>query len=249
MKTTVGKACCSGRSNAQLTGCPSFGLVLQHPHSSPCCCIRCSAYFTWGQEQGTHTGGGSGLLRASNNHTKSPNGIITFHKKEGYFLYWETPRQVPCNPEEKLNSQESKEMLPITTKTKTFSSEFPLISETDFPETRANQIYVHCTPLTPGFLWLCKLQGERTYIFPTEALSSMTYTKHSPSYAVSRPVISTSEARRFISDFLSVTYMFCRDFAAKGPSHKSPKGQERCTAICIAEAQGPVTLSCRWSLS
>lgn len=69
-------------------------------------------------------------------------------------------REVPCNPQEKLNSQQSKEMLPIKTKTKILSSEFPLISETDFPETRANQVYVHCTPLTPVFLWLCKLQGE-----------------------------------------------------------------------------------------
>lgn len=136
-------------------------------------------------------------------------------------------------------------MLPITIKTKTFSSEFPLISETDFPERRANQVYVHFTPLTPDFLWLYKIQGEKTFLFPIESLSWMMYTKHSLSYVLSSSAICTSEVRGFISDSLSVTYMLCSDFATNGPCHKSPKGQERCTARCIAEAQGPVTLSCR----
>lgn len=131
-------------------------------------------------------------------------------------------------------------MLPITIQTKTFSSELPLISETDFPETKASQVYIHRTPLTPGFLWLCELQGERTFLFPVEALPQCTLSILS--YAVSSPSVSTSEARGFVSDSLSVTYMLCSDFATNGPSHKCPKGQERCTAICTAEAQGLVIL-------
>lgn len=107
---------------------------------------------------------------------------------------------------------------------------------------RASQVYVHCTPLTPGFLQLCKLQGKRTFLFPVEILSLMINTKHSLSCPVSSSFISTSEAGGFTSDSLSVTYMLSSDFETNGPSHKCPKGKKRCTAVGIAETQGSVTL-------
>lgn len=123
-----------------------------------------------------------------------------------------------------------------------FSSKLPFISETNFPERRASQVYVHCTPLTPGFLQLWKLQGKRTFLFLVGALSLTMCTKHSLSYSVSSSFICTSEARGFISDSLSVTYMLSSDFETNGPSHKCPKGKKRCTAVCIAEAQGSESL-------
>lgn len=126
-----------------------------------------------------------------------------------------------------------------------FRTAFPFWNKSS--ERRASQVYVHCTSTHPGFLQLCKLQGKSTrkkFLFPEGALSLTMYTKHSLSYPVSSSFTSTNplEAREFISDSLSVTYMLSSDFETNGPSHKCPKGKKRCTGVCIAEPQSSITL-------
>lgn len=82
---------------------------------------------------------------------------------------------------------------------------------------------------------LCSSVNYKTFLFPVGAFSLTMHTKHSLSYPVSSSFTSTSEARGFISDSLSVAYMLSSDFETNGPSHKCPKGKNRCTAVCIAE--------------
>lgn len=132
-------------------------------------------------------------------------------------------------------------MFPTTIQTKSFLYSSLSFLKQICLERSASQASVYCTPLTPGFLQLCKLQGKKTFLFPVGALSLTMHTKHSLPYPVSSSFPSTSEARGFISDSLSVTHMLSGDFETNGPSHKCPKGKNRCAAVCIAEAQGSVT--------
>lgn len=198
VKTTVGKTRCSGSSEAQAAGCSGLSLVLQHPHSSPC-----SLFY-----MRPHAGKGD-FLRAVKNHMKSANGITIFHKKEGYFPYWKTPMKTGA-----LQSRGEAQWPGRLTDGPNNDTDQDVCLRTTFdfwniPEKRVSQVYVHCIPLTPGFLWLCKLQGERTFLFPAVALPWKMYTKHSLPCDVSCTAVSTSEVRRLLSDSLSATSMIC----------------------------------------
>lgn len=105
-----------------------------------------------------------------------------------------------------------------------------------------------------------KFASENLYFLKPEQVTSTYTAYHSPqvltgcvnynrtflerhmlstqSCGVSCLLVSISEERGSTSDSLSATFVLCSDFASNSPRHKCPRGQERCTAICTAEAQG-----------
>lgn len=101
---------------------------------------------------------------------------------------------------------------------------------------------MHCIPLTPGFFWLCKLQGERTFLFPAVALPWKMYTKHSLPCDASCPAVSTS-------DFYLIPYQQHLRFVATLPVIipviNVPRVRKDALQIHSAKAQGPVSLSFR----
>lgn len=101
---------------------------------------------------------------------------------------------------------------------------------------------MHCIPLTPGFFWLCKLQGERTFLFPAVALPWKMYTKHSLPCDASCPAVSTS-------DFYLTPYQqhlcFVATLPVIVPVINVPRVRKDALQIHSAKAQGPVSLSFR----
>jgi len=143
LKTTVGKAFCSGNSEAHLTRCPGLSLVLWHAHSSPCCLSYTRP-----------CAGTSDALKTAKNHMESPNGIIIFHKKEGYFPCWKTSMKTgawystgeahwPGRLRNDPNNEADQEIC---------------LRKPLFSGTRASHIHIHCIPLTSSSHRLCKLQ-------------------------------------------------------------------------------------------